>query len=155
MFFVNQRPIRSGLLAIMLERPYVGRLPLNRHPLAVIQIEIDPQQVDVNVHPRKAEVRFYQERAIYNAVTHAVDDALRDFPLLPASATDWSFADAPETGEALREPRIEYGLGAWRAIGQMHNTYLLAQSMEGVVIVDQHAAQEQIFFEHDLQSTCN
>jgi DNA mismatch repair protein MutL len=147
MFFVNQRPIRSGLLAIMLERPYVGRLPLNRHPLAVIQIGIDPQLVDVNVHPRKAEVRFYQERAIYNAVTHAVEDALRDFPLLPASATDWSFADAPEADEVLREARVEYGLGPWRAIGQMHNTYLLAQSMEGVVIVDQHAAQEQIFFE--------
>ena len=36
MFFVNGRPIRSGLLAVMLERPYAGRLPLNRHPLAVI-----------------------------------------------------------------------------------------------------------------------
>ena len=47
----------------------------------------------------------------------------------------------------MRESRVEYGLGPWRAIGQMHNTYLLAQSMEGVVIVDQHAAQEQIFFE--------
>jgi DNA mismatch repair protein MutL len=131
----------------MLERPYVGRLPLNRHPLAVIQIEVDPQLVDVNVHPRKAEVRFYQERAIYNAVTHAVEDALRDFPLMPAAATDWSFADEPEAGEVLREARVEYGPGTWRAIGQMHKTYLLAQSADGVVIVDQHAAQEQIFFE--------
>jgi len=148
MFFVNQRPIRSGLLAVMLERPYAGRLPPNRHPLAVIQIEVDPQLVDVNVHPRKAEVRFYQERAIYNAVTHAVEDALREFPLLPSSSTDWSFADAPYTAEALRESRVEYGLGPWHAIGQMHNTYILAQSMDGVAIVDQHAAQEQIFFEY-------
>ncbi len=148
MFFVNQRPIRSGLLAVMLERPYAGRLPPNRHPLAVIQIEVDPQLVDVNVHPRKAEVRFYQERAIYNVVTHAVEDALRDFPLLPSSATDWSFADAPYAADALRESHVEYGLGPWRAIGQMHNTYILAQSLEGIVIVDQHAAQEQIFFEY-------
>jgi DNA mismatch repair protein MutL len=147
MFFANHRPIRSGLLAIMLERPYVGRLPPNRHPLAVIQIEIDPQLVDVNVHPRKAEVRFYQERAIYNAVTHAVEEALREFPLLPSAVTDWSFADAPDTSEALHEARAEYSLGPWRTIGQMHNTYILAQSVEGVVIVDQHAAQEQIFFE--------
>ena len=145
-FFVNQRPIRSGLLAVMLERPYAGRLPPNRHPLAVIQIEVDPQLVDVNVHPRKAEVRFYQERAIYNALTHTVEDALRDFPLLP-STTDWSFADAPPATEALRDARLEYGLGPWRAIGQMHNTYILAQSLDGIVIVDQHAAQEQIFFE--------
>ncbi len=147
MFFVNQRPIRAGLLAVMFERPYGGRLPPNRHPLAVIQIEVDPQLVDVNVHPRKAEVRFYQERAIYNAVTHAVEDALRDYPLLPSSSTDWSFADAPYAEGSVSESRVEYGLGPWRAIGQMHNTYILAQSMDGVVIVDQHAAQEQIFFE--------
>ncbi len=146
MFFVNQRPIRSGLLAVMLERPYAGRLPPNRHPLAVIQIEVDPQWVDVNVHPRKAEVRFYQERAIYNAVTHAVGDALREFPLLQPSATDWSFAEAIELS-ALHEARTEYGLGPWRAIGQIHNTYILAQSMDGMVIVDQHAAQEQVFYE--------
>jgi DNA mismatch repair protein MutL len=146
-FSVNERPIRSGLLAVMLERPYAGRLPPNRHPLAVIRIEVDPQTVDVNVHPRKAEVRFYQERAIYNAVAHAVEEALREFPLLPNSSTDWSFADTPYTDETLRESRVEYGLGPWRAIGQMHNTYILAQSMDGIVIVDQHAAQEQIFFE--------
>jgi DNA mismatch repair protein MutL len=146
-FSVNQRPIRSGLLTVMLERPYAGRLPPNRHPLAVVQIEVDPQLVDVNVHPRKAEVRFYQERAIYNAITRAVEEALRDFPLLSPSSTDWSFADAPDAAEALRESRIEYGLGPWRAIGQLHNTYILAQSLDGVVIVDQHAAQEQIFFE--------
>ena len=57
-FFVNGRPVRSGLLAVMLERPYAGRFPPSRHPLAVIQIDLDPRQVDVNVHPRKAEVRY-------------------------------------------------------------------------------------------------
>ncbi|HEY4689441.1 MAG TPA: DNA mismatch repair endonuclease MutL [Anaerolineae bacterium] len=154
MFFVNRRPIRSGLLAVMLERPYAGRLPLNRHPLAVIQIDLDPRLVDVNVHPRKAEVRFYQERAIYNAVTHAVEQALRGFPLLQPATTDWSFADVagPEPGSApdpytLRESRVEYGSGPWRAVGQVHNTYILAQSADGLVIVDQHAAQEQVFYE--------
>jgi DNA mismatch repair protein MutL len=155
-FFVNSRPIRSGLLAVMLERPYAGRLPPNRHPLAVIEIEVDPHLVDVNVHPRKAEVRFYQERAIYGAVTHGVQEALRDFPYLGQGAfsltgtTDWSFADAGSaelTAPALREWGIDYGAGPWRALGQIHNTYILAQSAEGLVIVDQHAAQEQIFYE--------
>lgn len=146
-FFVNGRPIRSGLLAVMLERPYAGRLPENRHPLAVIQIELDPQFVDVNVHPRKAEVRFFQERAIYGAVQQVVEHALRDFPMLPPEgATEWPFANAPEaTFPSLREAQMEYR--AWRALGQIHNTYLLAQTSDGFVIVDQHAAQEQIFFE--------
>jgi DNA mismatch repair protein MutL len=149
-FFVNGRPVRSGLLAVMLERPYAGRLPPNRHPLAVIQIDLDPRQVDVNVHPRKAEVRFVQERAIYNAVTQAVGEALRDFPLLRPIETDWSFADAAGAeplASTLREPHADYGLGPWRAIAQVYNTYLLAQSADGLVIVDQHAAQEQVFYE--------
>ncbi len=151
-FFVNGRPIRSGLLAVMLERPYAGRLPPNRHPLAVIEIDIDPQQVDVNVHPRKSEVRFYQERAIYGALSQAVEAALRDFPqAAPPAAGEWPFAGVPESPAAplsiLREPPQDYQPGQWRAMAQLHNTYILAQTPEGMMIVDQHAAQEQIFYE--------
>ena len=151
MFFVNSRPVRSGLLAVMLERPYAGRLPPNRHPLAVINIDLDPRLVDMNVHPRKAEVRFYQERAIYGVVTQAVEEALRGFPLVAQpGATDWSFADAradESIALALREPGTDYRAGPWRAVGQIHNTYILAQSADGLVIVDQHAAQEQVYYE--------
>jgi DNA mismatch repair protein MutL len=147
-FFVNGRPIRSGLLAVMLERPYAGRLPPQRHPLAVIHIDVDPQLVDVNVHPRKAEVRFYQERAIYGVVAQAVEQALGEFPLLPAIPSDWSFAQPLEgTAGTLREARTDYATGSWHAVAQIHNTYILAQTPDGMVIVDQHAAQEQIFYE--------
>lgn len=148
-FYVNGRPIRSGLLVVMLERPYEGRLPPNRHPLAVIQIELDPQYVDVNVHPRKAEVRFYQERSIYGAVQQAVERALRDFPVTQtAEGLNWPFANVPESPfGALREAPAQYRAGTWRALGQVHNTYLLAQTPDGFAIVDQHAAQEQVFFE--------
>ena len=148
-FFVNGRPIRSGLLAVMLERPYAGRLPENRHPLAVIHIELDPQYVDVNVHPRKAEVRFMQERSIYGAVQQAVEHTLRDFPITQnADGIEWPFANVPESSfGALRESQAEYRAGTWRALGQIHNTYLLAQTPDGFVIVDQHAAEEQVLFE--------
>jgi DNA mismatch repair protein MutL len=151
-FFVNGRPIRSGLLAVMLERPYLGRIPPNRHPLARIKIDLDPQLLDVNVHPRKSEVRFYQERAIYGAVTQAVEQALRDFPqTFQPTQTEWPFANVPE-GQAppasvLHEPLADYRRANWRAVAQIHNTYILAQSAEGMVIVDQHAAQEQIYYE--------
>ncbi|MBI1802793.1 MAG: DNA mismatch repair endonuclease MutL, partial [Chloroflexi bacterium] len=134
-FFVNGRPIRSGLLAVMLERPYAGRLPPGRHPLAVIHIEMDPQFIDVNVHPRKAEVRFYQERAIYGALTQAVEAAIREFPItIPFGATDWSFARAAETDSppvALREPQADYQTGPWRAVGQIHRAYIVAESPDG------------------------
>ncbi|CAG0947813.1 DNA mismatch repair protein MutL [Anaerolineae bacterium] len=152
-FFVNGRPIRSGLLAVMLERPYAGRLPPGRHPLAVIHVEMDPQLVDVNVHPRKAEVRFYQERAIYGAVQQAVEQATREFPLIPSfpfAPGDWTFAEMQgnEGNEGiLREPHADYRTEHWRAVAQIHNTYILAQTSDGMVIVDQHAAQEQVLYE--------
>lgn len=148
-FYVNGRPVRSGLLAVMLERPYTGRLPLNRHPLAVIQIELDPQYVDVNVHPRKAEVRFFQERSVYGAVQHAVERAVRNFSLMPieTETAGWPFAGAAEASPfGVREAGAEYR-AAWRALGQVHNTYLLAHTPDGFAIVDQHAAQEQVYFE--------
>ncbi len=151
-FFVNGRPIRAGLLAVMIERPYAGRLPPGRHPLAALHIELDPQLVDVNVHPRKAEVRFYQERAIYGAAQQAVAQALREFPptYFGTSETDWAF-DQLAVGNSqfasAAEARAEYLTGNWRALSQVHNTYLLAQTPDGMVIVDQHAAQEQVFFE--------
>jgi DNA mismatch repair protein MutL len=163
-FYVNGRPIRSGLLAVMLERPYAGRmvanefaasnlgasaLATNRHPLAVIHVELDPRYVDVNVHPRKAEVRFFQERSIYGAVQQAVEHTLRDFPVAQGTAgVEWPFANVPESNlGAVREAAGEFRVGTWRALGQIHNTYLLAQTPDGFAIVDQHAAQEQVLFE--------
>ncbi len=150
-FFVNGRPIRSGLLAVMLERPYLGRIPPNRHPLAVIKIDLDPQYLDVNVHPRKAEVRFYQERAIYGAVSQAVEQALRDFPqAIQPGATEWPFANVQDSGAVipmLHEAPVDYSGAKWRALAQLFNTFILASTPDGMVIVDQHAAQEQIFYE--------
>lgn len=152
-FFVNGRPIRSGLLAVMLERPYAGRIPPGRHPLAVIKIELDPRQVDVNVHPRKAEVRFYQERTIYGALSQVVEEALREFPrIVQPVAAEWPFSNVAEAPgpppPTAHESRDPYSTGPWRALAQIHNTFLLAASPGGLVIVDQHAAQEQIYYEY-------
>ena len=149
-FYVNGRPVRAGLLAVMLERPYAGLLPPGRRPLAVVHIEVEPWLVDVNVHPRKAEVRFAQERPIYGAVQRAVEDALADYPrpvgeAMPGFA--WPFADLAAPGEAVREAGVEYVAARPRALAQVHYTYILAQTPDGLLIVDQHAAHEQILYE--------
>jgi DNA mismatch repair protein MutL len=148
-FFLNGRPIRSGLLAVMLERPYAGRLPLGRHPLAVIHIQINPRLVDVNVHPRKAQVRLAQERAVYQALTSAVEETLSPFPRQEAfPAYAWPFGEETEERETLNEASPEYVLsGGLQALGQVLNTYLVARSLEGLVVVDQHAAHEQVLYE--------
>jgi DNA mismatch repair protein MutL len=142
--FVNGRPVRAGVLAVALERPYAGRLPPGRHPLAVIHLDIDPRLVDVNVHPRKAEVLYLQERAVYQAVQRAVQDALAGYPV---QETGWGMAWPFDEFAVIGEPPAPYTTGSLRALGQVHNTYIVAQSPEGLVVVDQHAAHEQILFE--------
>jgi DNA mismatch repair protein MutL len=151
-FFLNRRPIRSGLLAVMLERPYAGRLAPGRYPLAAIHIELDPALVDVNVHPRKAEVRFAQERAVYGAVNQAVAMALAPFPIQETLGTPgWPFPETPNAPAILGEKGIGYELGRRaEALGQVHNTYIVAHSFNGLVIIDQHAAHEAILTEQLL-----
>jgi len=154
-FFVNGRPVRSGLLAVMLERPYAGRLPPERRPLGVIHVRLDPRLVDVNVHPRKEEVRLSQERSVYGAVTRAVEEALapyprmeqQDFPVLA-----WPFGDVPPELGPLREPQAGYATGGLEPLGQLQNAYVVARSWEGLIVVDQHAAHEQVLFERLLDA---
>ena len=149
-FFVNGRPVRSGLLAVMLERPYAGRLPPERRPLAVIHVRLDPRLVDVNVHPRKEEVRLSQERSVYGAVTRAVEEALAPYPQLERQDLPtlvWPFGSVPVELGPLREPQAEYATGGLEPLGQLQNAYVVARSWDGLLVVDQHAAHEQILFE--------
>lgn len=154
-FFLNRRPIRSGLLAVMLERPYAGRLPPGRYPLAAIHIEIDPCLVDVNVHPRKAEVRFAQERAIYHALSQAVSTALAPFPVQDTLGTPgWPFPETPSAQPLFAEGGVPYeasGMeGRAEALGQVRNTYVIARTFGGLLVVDQHAGHEAMLSERLL-----
>jgi DNA mismatch repair protein MutL len=150
-FFLNRRPIRSGLLAVMLERPYAGRLPPGRYPLAAIQIEIDPALVDVNVHPRKAEVRFAQERSVYQAVSQAVSAALAPFPLQETlGVPGWPFPETPTAPTVVAEEGTIYELRRPEVLGQVRHTYVVARTFEGLVVVDQHAAHEAVLTERLL-----
>lgn len=76
-FYVNRRPVRSPLLSDALQTGYLTLLPRNRFPAAVIFLEIDPSEVDVNVHPAKQEVRFSRGQEIYRHFLSGVRHALR------------------------------------------------------------------------------
>lgn len=74
--FVNGRYIRSELLRKAIEDGYEGYMMLHRFPFTMLSLDIDPGLIDVNVHPKKMEVRFSDEQAVYRAVTEAVQDRL-------------------------------------------------------------------------------
>jgi len=84
--FVNGRAVRDRSLQHAVGRAYANLLPPGRYPVAVIFIAVPLDQVDVNVHPQKSEVRFADPRAVYEAVAMAIGTALRPAPWLPRPA---------------------------------------------------------------------
>ena len=84
-FFVNRRWVLSRMLSYAVEEAYHSLLMAGRHPLAVVNISVDPTQIDVNVHPAKTEIRFLKERRVYAAVQRAVRQAI----LLDAHMPGW------------------------------------------------------------------
>jgi DNA mismatch repair protein MutL len=161
---VNGRPISSRALVYALEECYAGRLERGRHPLAVLDVGIDPELVDVNVHPAKKEVRFRDEGAVFAALQRAVRavlDGSEPFRYQPISGgpqvapagpnaqlilheATAAIATAEPNGHAIQSPLL-------RAIGQAGPGYLVAEGPHGLVLVDQHAAHERILYNRFIE----
>ncbi len=184
---MNGRPVRDKVLMGALRGGYADLLHSGRYPVAALFIELDPHEVDVNVHPAKAEVRFRDPGLVRGLVVRALQEALSGGArrsattgaerlvsfARPQSAPNYSSAwrgtAAPYRGglaeaaqaafETMAQPSadaradlapvlqadLERPLGAARA--QLHETYIVAQTVDGLVIVDQHAAHERIVYE--------
>jgi len=99
--FLNGRLVRDPGISAALERPYQQFLPRDRHPLAILKIECNPEDVDVNVHPHKREVRLAQPRAITGSVFHAVSHTIRESRPFP-TAVEEAFEIDQTTGEVTR-----------------------------------------------------
>lgn len=82
-FFVNQRYVMSRTVTAALENAYKNQIMIGKFPMAVLNIVIDPALIDINVHPTKMEVKFSDEKAIYNAVYYGVMNALYAAPNVP------------------------------------------------------------------------
>jgi DNA mismatch repair protein MutL len=162
-FFVNRRWIQSRLLARAVEKAYDGLLMRGRYPMAVINLSLSPGWVDVNVHPAKREVRFSQEPVIFNTVYGVVRHALSEqmpipeFRPLPAQVSSyeqtpqasWRVAEKPILANLIPEASFK-GMPILRVLGQLANTYIIAEGPDGLYLIDQHAAHERILFERIL-----
>lgn len=97
-FFVNRRWVLSRMLTTAVEEAYHSLLLTGRHPIAVVNISLDPALLDVNVHPAKTEIRFLKERRVYSAVFRAVRGALTETPQMPS----WEPDHHPDTDVAAQ-----------------------------------------------------
>ncbi|NLZ38722.1 MAG: DNA mismatch repair endonuclease MutL [Firmicutes bacterium] len=100
-FYVNGRSVRSPLLADALQTAYHTLLPRHRFPVAIIMLQINPELVDVNVHPTKREVRFSQERSIYRQLLAGVKSTLQGASLVGEMALPTHQQTAKETAAGL------------------------------------------------------
>jgi len=163
-FFVNRRWVSSRALAWAVEEAYHGLLMQGKYPVAVINISVSPDQVDVNVHPTKREVKFQNERAAFGAVQKAVRRVLIEHMPVPrieeATPTyvsppqprqiSWTPAGS-DFGVAgpmpLAQPIPAAALPVLRVLGQLSSSYIVAEGPDGLYLIDQHAAHERILFE--------
>ena len=181
--FVNRRWIQSRVLGVALEQAYHGFMAERRYPIAVVNLTVPHDQVDVNAHPTKSEVRFRQESQVFRALQQAVRRTLvSDSPVpevqhhgapLPATspgssaAAFWPTApfdrpaavgangppaahpspipDSHDAGPPTSVPKS--ALPVLRVLGQVQNTYIVAEGPDGMYLIDQHAAHERVVFE--------
>ncbi|MDH5723601.1 MAG: DNA mismatch repair endonuclease MutL [Alphaproteobacteria bacterium] len=195
--FVNGRTVKDKLLQGCIRAAYADVLHRDRHPVVALFLDLPSEEVDVNVHPAKAEVRFRDSQTIRSMIIGALKQAILEngtmavstnsaatlgkfrasysmpsgpalpltrsnhravpanyyqhhmaesngntaFALMPQARTD----ESPETVENYEPSSENYPLGAARA--QLHENYIIAQTLEGIVIVDQHAAHERLVYE--------
>ncbi len=201
-FFVNGRPVQDTSLAAAVVQAYHTLLMVGRFPFAVLFLQLPPEEIDVNVHPTKAEIRFRDASRAFSGVQRAVRRALlthTPVPDLEPPAPHWDFAapggaplgapngayagqtggqpaawndlpDEPATAAASPAdwmeraalegaqplPALQPGLHPHlqapllRLVGQLANTYLVAEGPDGLYLIDQHAAHERVLFERLL-----
>ena len=165
---VNGRAATCTALLAAFEAAYRPLLPRGRHPLAVLHLTVPPGDVDVNVHPAKAEIRLLHANALGAALADAVRATLGSLPALPPPDSDFSFLSfLPDTADdattdvfSLNGARTIAGddwtemtlpasnLPPMRLLGQLDGRLLLAEGPDGLYLIDQHRAHERVIYEH-------
>jgi len=165
--FVNKRPVSSPLLLSAIADGYGTRLMRGQYPIGYLMIELSPEEIDVNVHPTKREVRFSNPEKIRESIVHAIDEAFRGTEMTPSLGDLMEYTKVGEIpadiepavdmrrtqSEIVVDEKEEAPSPPLIPLFQLFNTYIVAQgSGDSIVILDQHAAAERITYERILES---
>ena len=213
--YVNSRWVRNPEVMNAVYEAYHSTLFLNQHPAVILHLELNPQQIDVNVHPAKTEVKIEQREKVYQAVLTAVRETLKKsniFPILPPEMGEQLTFGTPHQVQKQKEevkyafeasrqqvfqvneesPNLELGIELlsfgkkkeekkneekeiekkitfskiisdseipsiglsrippFKLLGQIHQTFFVAETVGGLLYIDQHAAHERVLYEKYL-----
>lgn len=169
--FVNGRPVRDKLISGAIRGAYADVLPPGRHPAVALFITCATDRVDVNVHPAKTELRFRDSGFVRSFIVSAIRRAIAGSIAKPDTSASLATAQSFRTGNyppstdhfsetvqsafdmqmplqaaaTTSDSAQDFPLGVAR--GQLHGTYIVSQTGNGFLLVDQHAAHERIVYE--------
>ncbi|MCZ2127814.1 MAG: DNA mismatch repair endonuclease MutL [Anaerolineales bacterium] len=178
-FFVNGRWVQEISLNAALLQAYHTLLMVGRYPLAALFLDMSPEDVDVNVHPTKAEVRFRNQDRAFSFVQRSARKALLAYTPVPSVSPqlwgsrprdeetprrqvgiDWTIGHEEDEGRKteVEQPstlNLQPASLLLRLIGQIGSTYLAAEGPDGLYLIDQHAAHERVLFEKLMAQHAN
>ncbi|RJR26816.1 DNA mismatch repair endonuclease MutL [candidate division WWE3 bacterium] len=156
--YVNNRPVTVASVAKAVKTAYGNLIDTKAFPSYVIFVETEPNMVDVNIHPRKKEIRFWNESGILQLLQKVVNETL-------LSNDNTYVIDYVYDKKALKTPflKLKDTVDTWNIKGlseedisgesiQVGDTYILFPSREGLILIDQHAAHESILYEQYLKA---
>lgn len=162
--FINHRYVKNETISRAIYDAYHTLLFLDRHPVIILNIDIDFTKVDVNVHPTKEVIRLENEEEIYEQVFVALRKTFKENNLTPEvniSETNrqvkqnYDITKDTQTVLHTKEQQQEYkpeqevksSLGNMKVLAQLNRMYILAENEQGLLLIDQHALQERINYE--------
>lgn len=175
--FINGRYVKDKTINDAMYEGYHSMLFTHRHPIAILFIDIDPKKIDVNVHPTKDMIRLQEKNQVFNEVKSAVKKALEKNNLVPSVSIDsysnikstkkYPFQKDKQAVLLAKEPKDDFVkgtlkksvkkvieapikeniIGPYRIFGQINRTYILAETPQGLMVIDQHAAEERVNYE--------
>ena len=169
--FVNGRPVRDKLISGAIRGAYADVLPPGRFPAVALFIACAPDRVDVNVHPAKTELRFRDSGFVRSMIVSAIRRAIASSIAKPDTSATFATSQAFRPGNytpstdyfsetvqsafemqmplqaahVIDQATADFPLGVARA--QIHGTYIVSQTNDGFILVDQHAAHERLVYE--------
>ncbi len=157
-FIVNGRPVKEKTMLAAFNNTFKNYLEKSRSPAGILNLNIPPGHIDVNIHPTKLEIRFLDSGRIYQFIKNAVDqtmgqpawpvdDLLPIFPRAAAPVAASGGKPAFSGGDFIFSEPLSTEGDDFRVLGQYHNSYIVVEKNGELLIIDQHNARERVLFE--------